>query len=189
MTEHEKYFHELDKLEIRESQSNDSIGQIAGYALKFNKPSSAIAPFVEYIAPHALDGVDLSQTLALYDHDYANILGRTDADTLKLEVDDVGLSFVLDLADTSLGRDVYNNVKAGNLRGMSFGFIVENGGDSWKRDDKPVRTINKIAKLNEISVVTMPAYDDTSVSVTRSLDAFLLQSNYKEKVRVYLDEA
>lgn len=185
----ERYFVDTNVLETRKAKSSDSIGQIAGYAIKFDKPSVAEAPFTEYVARTALNGVDMSKVLALYDHDYANILGRIDAGTLALDVDKIGLHFILDLPDTSLGRDVYANVKAGNLKGMSFGFTVAKGGDTWKRDGKPVRVINKIDSLREISVVSVPAYDDTSVLVTRSLDAFLLgekEQIYRAKIKELL---
>jgi HK97 family phage prohead protease len=72
---------------------------------------------------------------------------------------------------------------------MSFGFTVAKGGDVWKRDGKPVRVINKIDSLREISVVSVPAYDDTSVLVTRSLDAFLLgekEQIYRAKIKELL---
>lgn len=86
------------KLEIRDANKKAGfIGQIAGYAIVFNKPSVPNAPFIEYIAPTALDNVDLSDVLALYNHDYANVLGRVDAGTLKLSIDKVGLHFVLEI--------------------------------------------------------------------------------------------
>ena len=174
-------------LQAKKSKTDGNfIGQISGYALKFNTPSTAAAPFTEYISPHALDGVDLSKVLALYDHKYGNILGRVDAGTLKLKVDKIGLHFELEMPNTSLGKDVYNNVKAGNLSSMSFGFVVANGGDSWKRQGKPVRTINQIAQLNEISVVSVPAYDDTNIKVTRSLND-MKSHDYKTKLKYYLD--
>ena len=73
---------------------------------------------------------------------------------------------------------------------MSFGFTVAKGGDSWNRmNTKPTRTINKIEKINEISIVSMPAYDDTSVNVTRNFDSFkkYKEQNYRQKVIYYLD--
>ena len=179
------------KLEIRDANKKAGfIGQIAGYAIVFNKPSVPNAPFIEYIAPTALNNVDLSDVLALYNHDYANVLGRVDAGTLKLSIDNVGLHFVLDMPDTTVGHDVYNNIKAGNLKGMSFGFSVADGGDSWKQGaSKPIRTINQLQTLGEISVVSKPAYDDTSINVTRSIKQFEDERTrkYKEKVRAYLD--
>lgn len=179
------------KLEIRDANKKAGfIGQIAGYAIVFNKPSVPDAPFIEYIAPTALNNVDLSDVLALYNHDYANVLGRVDAGTLQLSIDKVGLHFVLDMPDTTVGHDVYNNIKAGNLKGMSFGFVVADGGDSWQQGaSKPIRTINQLQTLGEISVVSKPAYDDTSINVTRSIKQFEDERTrkYKEKVRAYLD--
>lgn len=183
-----RYF-DSTELETRSPTNTGFIGQIAGYAIKFNTPSTAMAPFIEYIAPTVLDNVDLSDVLALYNHDYANVLGRVDAGTLKLSIDKVGLHFVLDMPDTTVGHDVYNNIKAGNLKGMSFGFSVADGGDSWQQGaDSPIRIINQLQTLSEISVVSRPAYDDTSVQVTRSMDAFLSERTrkYKEKVKIYL---
>ena len=184
-----RYF-DSTELETRSPTNTGFIGQIAGYAIKFNTPSTAMAPFIEYIAPIALDNVDLSDVLALYNHDYANVLGRVDAGTLKLSIDKVGLHFVLDMPDTTVGHDVYNNIKAGNLKGMSFGFVVADGGDSWRQGaSKPIRTINQLQTLGEISVVSKPAYDDTSINVTRSIKQFEDERTrkYKEKVRAYLD--
>lgn len=179
------------KLEIRDANKKAGfIGQIAGYAIVFNKPSVPNAPFIEYISSSALNNVDLSDVLALYNHDYANVLGRVDAGTLKLSIDNVGLHFVLDMPDTTVGHDVYNNIKAGNLKGMSFGFVVADGGGSWRQGaSKPIRTINQLQTLGEISVVSKPAYDDTSINVTRSIKQFEDERTrkYKEKVRAYLD--
>lgn len=55
------------------------------------------APFIEYISSSALNNVDLSDVLALYNHDYANVLGRVDAGTLQLSIDKIGLHFILDM--------------------------------------------------------------------------------------------
>lgn len=186
-TEH--HYAESGEFELRSAAVSDSIGQISGYALKFNKPSTAIGAFIEYIDPNALNGVDLSKALALYDHNYANVLGRVDAETLDLTVDEVGLRFVIDLPNTTLGRDVYANVKAGNLKSMSFTFKIAKGGDTWKNGEKPIRIIKQVAIFEEISVVSVPAYEDTSVMVTRSLEHFLFSQQdeqYFEKVRVFL---
>ena len=189
MIEIEQHHVDNGELEVRSSSDGKFVGQIAGYALKFDKPSVSRGKFVEYICAGAFNGVDLTEVLALFEHNYASLLGRVDAGTLSLNVDDVGLHFVLDIPDTTLGRDVYNNVKLGNLKGMSFSFHLAKGGDEWKQGEKPIRIINKIKSLEEISVVSVPAYEDTSVQVTRSLNAFFdeqNEQNYREKVRIYL---
>ncbi|MGX6409236.1 HK97 family phage prohead protease [Weissella confusa] len=168
------------------SGKRGTVGELSGYALKFDSPSVENGPFVEYISRNALANVDLTKVLALFEHDYSKVLGRVDAGTLKLNVDNVGLHFVLEIADTTFGKDVYNNVKVGNLKNMSFGFVVAKGGDTWKQGKKPVRIINEFAELKEISVVSVPAYDDTDVLVTRNF-AGNPDDLYREKVKLYLD--
>ncbi|WP_195556311.1 HK97 family phage prohead protease, partial [Weissella cibaria] len=68
MTETEYRAVPLDVGELRASQNDDSIGQIAGYAIVWDTPSTNL-PFTEVIKAGALDGVDLSGVLALYNHD------------------------------------------------------------------------------------------------------------------------
>ncbi|MCT0040321.1 HK97 family phage prohead protease [Weissella confusa] len=186
MTEVEYRAVPLNVGELRASQNNDSIGQIAGYAIVWDTPSTNL-PFTEVIKFGALDGVDLSGVLALYNHDFANVLGRVDAGTLKLNVDDHGLHFVLDIPDTTLGHDVYTNIKNGNLKGLSFRFTIANGGEQWKQiNGQPTRVISKIATMREISLVSVPAYDDTSVEVTRSFKEFTEAQHYKAKALAVL---
>lgn len=173
---------EIDSGELRSSTDDNSIGQISGYAIVWDTPSTNL-PFIEVIQKGALEGVDLSETLALYDHNFANVLGRADANTLKLNVDDHGLHFVLDIPDTTLGHDVYTNIKNGNLRGLSFRFTIADGGERWQHiDGQPTRVISKIDTMREISLVSVPAYDDTSVEVTRSFKEYTKQTEYRAKV-------
>ncbi|MCT0949835.1 HK97 family phage prohead protease [Weissella confusa] len=186
MTEVEYRAVELDSSELQSGQADDSIGQIAGYAIVWDTPSTNL-PFTEVIKAGALDGVDLSGVLALYNHDFANVLGRVDAGTLKLDVDKHGLHFVLDIPDTTLGHDVYTQIKNGNLKGLSFRFTIAADGEDWKNvNGEPVRYISKIATMREISIVSVPAYDDTSVEVTRSFKEFRETQNYKDKVLAIL---
>lgn len=100
--------------------------------------------------------------LALMDHDPARVLGRTRSGTLRLSEDTRGLSFSLDLPDTQPGRDVLELAQRNDLGGMSFGFVVPRGGDSWKGERRSLRTVT----LREISVVSsFPAYPDTSLAL------------------------
>ena len=74
---------------------------------------------------------------------------------------------------SSLGHDVYNQIKNGNLKGLSFRFTIAEGGENWKNiNGKPTRVISKIGSMREISVVAIPAYDATSIEVTRSFKEF-----------------
>lgn len=154
-------------LELREA-SEKNPAEITGYAIVFDDFSQDLGGFVERIDPHALDKTDLSQVRLLYNHDYANILSRSDAGSLTLKQDDHGLAFTATLPDTTLGHDVLTNIRNGNLQGCSFGFTINE--DSWNYDNMLVeRTVTDIDRLFELSITPIPAYADTSVS-TRSLE-------------------
>lgn len=103
--------------------------------------------------------------VALRDHDPALLLGRTASGTLRLGIDDDGLAFEVDLPDTAYARDVRELVARGDLRGASFGFLP--GKDSLDRgpDGRQVRTHTSIKRLLDVSVVAMPAYEGTSVTL------------------------
>lgn len=116
---------------------------------------------VELIKPGAvtasLAGRDI---LALVDHDAGKVLGRTRSGTLRLWEDERGVSFEIDLPETTAARDVLALVERGDAGGMSFGFTVPKGGDEWRGLRRTLHTI----VLHEISVITShPAYAVTTV--------------------------
>lgn len=153
---------------------------VSGYALKFGQPSKDLGGFVEVITPEALKEVDLSNVFLLYGHDYSKPLASTKAGTLKLEVDEVGLHFEAELTDTSYSNDVYENIVKGVIDSMSFGFVL--GIDSFDKseDGTITRSIESVKSLNEISIVTIPAYDSTNVQVNkRSYEAFMNNQSTK----------
>jgi HK97 family phage prohead protease len=121
------------------------------------------AEYREVVSPHALDGVDISDTPLKYNHDKAkaNILARQRDKSLQVSVDDTGVHFSAEMR-SNLGKDVYSAVKAGDISGCSFGFICEKD-HIEKRDNAVVRYIDKIAKLTDLSIVDDPAYKQTSV--------------------------
>ncbi|WP_127849478.1 phage major capsid protein [Lacticaseibacillus hulanensis] len=148
--------------------------QIEGYAALFGEASRPM-PFYEVIEPGALDGIDLSDVQLLFGHDFNNILARADSGTLTVKVDDKGLFFVATLPDTQLGRDTYTNIKNGNVKGCSFRYTDADGGVGWGEDDdgNTVRHVYQIADVFELSLTSLPSYDETSVAVKRSYDDYL----------------
>lgn len=175
------------QLEIRQLHEfvNDN-NVVEGYALKFNKPSKDLGGFIETIDARALDGVNMEDVKLFLNHDSGNLLGRTKSGTLQLSVDEVGLKFRCELPNTTLGNDVMELVKRGDLSQCSFGFTVAE--DEWERiDGKPVRTIKKINTLAEISLVSIPAYEDTDVAVAkRSLENMEVNEMEKRKLELQL---
>ncbi|MCF4062125.1 phage major capsid protein [Pediococcus acidilactici] len=169
----------------KEKVDNKDGKKISGYAIVFNKPSKPIPDgdnsFVEIIDPKALENTDLSDVVMLSNHDYSKPLATVKAGTLKLNVDEKGLHFEATLPNTTDGADTFENVKAGNIDSASFRFA--NATDQWSKDENGniTRTITNIGDIFEISSVTIPTYDDSSVEVAkRSFDQFL-NSNKEKK--------
>lgn len=94
---------------------------------------------------------------------YPLVLGSTRGKTLRLEVDDDGLAFEVDLPDTSYARDLKELVARGDISGMSFGFIP--GRDEWSRGPggRQLRTHTSVKRLLDVSPVAYPAYGGTEV--------------------------
>ncbi|WEB31248.1 HK97 family phage prohead protease [Lactobacillus mulieris] len=161
---------QLASLTTRDAENGSH--KITGYGMLFNQPSVPM-PFIEYIKPEALDGLDLSSVMLLRSHDFDQILARVDSGTLSVRVDDKGLYFEATMPDTTLGNDTLADIKAGNIKGCSIGFNI--GDDDWSRDDsgQTIHQINEISQLNEISLTPIPAYQQTSANVERSLKQFL----------------
>lgn len=152
--------------------AEDSERKIQGYAAVFNKVTRLSERLHEKIMPGAFRSSIQNDVRALWGHDINQVIGRSTNGSLKLNEDDVGLRFELNLPDTVAGRDAYTLVKGGYVSGVSFGFRVKK--DSWERggDSQPhVRTLIDV-ELIEISPTAFPAYPETFVSA-RSLDSIL----------------
>lgn len=144
---------------------DDEEMKIQGYALRFNEESNLLGEFYEVISPEALEEADMSDVRMLINHDQNYVIGRTTAGTLDLEVTEEGLYFRCTLPPTSYARDIYENIKLGNVSQCSFGMVVGSDGDSFERRDDGIfkRTINKIQSIFDCSVVSFPAYNSSSV--------------------------
>lgn len=157
-------------------------GRITGRPIVYNSETD-IGPFFERIAPGALDEADLRDVRLLVNHDTNRIpLARSrrnnENSTMQLLPVVEGMDFRadLDIENNAEARALYSAIERGDISGMSFMFTID--ADEWEglETDKPTRTITKISKVFEISAVTFPAYEDTSISVQRSLDNAALES-------------
>ena len=145
------------------TEMNENECILKGYVNKYNTRSQDLGGFYEEIRKGAFDdSLQDNQVLALYGHDYNKPLGRLGAN-LSLRSDDIGLYFELRVnPNVSWAKDTYELVKDGVLTGMSFGFCCKD--DDWNEENgNAIRSVNK-AELFEISVVSSPAYLDSSVS-------------------------
>jgi uncharacterized protein len=154
--------------EVPELRADAAKRTLTGYAAVFNSGADIGGSFREVIAPGAFtETLANSDVRALVDHDSGRLIGRKSNGTLRLEQDARGLRVEIDLPDTTDGRDLAELVGRGDLDGMSFGFIVRH--DEWdETSTPPTRTIHAV-ELREVSAVTFPAYDDTSLAL-RSLN-------------------
>jgi len=144
---------------------------VRGHAAVFGQ-TAALPNHYEQIKRGAFDAAlkDTSTDVrALFNHDPSSLLGRQSSGTLRLGTDAEGLTFEVDLPDTTLGRDVAELMERGDITGASFGFIP--GEDEWSRakDGRRVRSHTSVRRLVDVSVVTFPAYDGASVAL-RCLD-------------------
>ena len=164
--------------------------QLEGYALLFNSPSKDLGGFIEEIDPQALQNTDLSQVLFLNDHNFNQPIAKVGSG-LTLDVDNQGLHFVVDIDDSvSYEADLYNLIQKGVVTSMSFGFELpdDGSGEAWSEDPTTgvvTRLITNIQTLYEISAVSIPAYDASSVA-TRGYDSFInnkKQNNSKGEKR------
>lgn len=149
------------------TRAEDGNLYIEGYFAVFGSEYRMWENAIETIDEDAFDDTLDGDIRALVNHDSTLVLGRTTAGTLILRVDRVGLwgSITINQADQD-AMNLYERVKRGDVSQCSFGFdivdqsteVMENGTTVWK--------LRKV-KLYEVSVVTFPAYEDTSVEARR----------------------
>jgi HK97 family phage prohead protease len=154
------------------ASGSESKPVLQGYAVVYGSKSLDLGGFKEVIQPGAFTRCLRSNPdiFCIADHDKTKILGRTSAGTLRLKDDSHGLGFSLDVPNTTLGNDIYESVKRGDIRGCSFCFraVDEDWSENSKDNPQYVRTVNDADLLDEITVTAWPAYQATNVSA-RSL--------------------
>ena len=136
----------------------------------------------ETIEPGAFDGQTEGDVRALINHDTGLVLGRTTAGTLELRTDEKGLWGRIHINPNDQdAMNCYERVKRGDVSQCSFGFdIVEQ--DVEYAEGQPTAWKIKAVKLYEVSVVTFPAYEDTSVEA-RKADAENIRKRENEAWR------
>lgn len=148
-----------ENLKARNDTDNNEKMIVEGYAVVFDSP--ATHGFTEIIDRNAFNGCDMKDVPMKYNHDDSHlILARTRNNSLQLSVDDKGLLIRAELINTTSNIDIYKSIQAGLLDKMSFAFTVEE--EKWDLSTD-TRTILKIDRLYDVSVVDTPFYDTTSI--------------------------
>lgn len=154
------------QIEQRDADTQEDM-ILVGYPILFDTPTTigkGDNVYTEVIQRGALDGVDFNDTRLIYNHDMNKIpLART-GKTMELYVDEVGLRMRATLPNTEEARGVYTAVQRGDLENMSFAFTVSDDGHIYDAGTR-TRSIHKIDKVFEVSIVPYPAYKETVVSV------------------------
>ena len=141
---------------------------IEGYFSVFNRDYELWPGAVEQVAPGAFRETLGGDIRALANHDTRLVLGRTTTGTLTLREDDKGLFGTIKMNEQdSDAMNLYARVQRGDVSQCSFGFDILDEEFTERSDGSVLWTIRKV-KLYEVSVVTFPAYTDTSVEVRRT---------------------
>ena len=149
---------------------------VSGYASTFDEPytlySDDYVTFREVVDPKAFDNTDMSDVIMQYDHE-GRVIARTKNNTLEVTPDEQGLFIKAELNGTELGRELYDEIRGGYTDKMSFGFTIDRTEETRTdlEDGKIdiLRRILSVSKLYDVSAVSIPANDGTSISVeTRS---------------------
>ena len=170
--------------EVRAVETHDGTMKIGGYAATFNSEASGLN-FREMIAPGAFTRALASTdpVFLLVNHDMEGIpLASTQSGTLKLRQDNTGLYMEATLDQTNpKAQELSSAIRRGDMDKMSFAFTVTPDGQT--REDG-LRTIQDIERLYEVSVVTLPAYDSTSVGMRKADEPDLELAKRKLKLKV-----
>jgi HK97 family phage prohead protease len=159
------------EFEIRaeETGNEERAGRLTGTPIVFNQVTD-LGWIREVIEPGALDDADLKDVRFLVGHDTSGIpLARSrnnnENSTMQLTVNENGMDIRvdLDIENNPRAKELYSAVKRGDISGMSFMFTVDK--DAWEdlESEQPLRRITAISRVLEVSAVTFPAYEGTSL--------------------------
>ena len=180
----------ITEIRATDPAGNENAMILTGRPIVYDQPTTINDPageYIEVIKRGALDGADLSDVRLIYNHDTNKVpLARTPK-TMELETSAAGLEMKATLPNTEGAREVYESVKRGDLTGMSFAFTVEPGGDSYDPETN-TRTITKIAKVYECSVVMFPAYPQTSVEARNAQTESVRQYQAKQRLKILCNQ-
>lgn len=154
--------------------------EVRGYASTFNEPYTLYEDdsmvIQERVSPNAFEDADMSDVIMQYDHQ-GRVFARMSNGTLEVKPDDKGLAIRANLGGTDIGRQLYEEIKGGYTTKMSYGYKVAS--DTWENrvmgDGRSLdlRTITQISKVYDVSAVSLPANDGTSISVRSLTDGVI----------------
>lgn len=151
---------------------------VKGYATTFDEPYTLYEDedyiIREVIDSKAFEETDMSDVIMQYNHE-GRVFARISNGTLKLATDERGLEIEANLGGTEIGRNLYEEIEGGYTNKMSMGFKVDRSADVWTKEEAngktmEIRRIQRILKLYDVSAVSIPANNFTSISVRTLVD-------------------
>lgn len=178
------------EFEVRAESDEIHGNYLAGRPIVYNASTNIGGMFNEIIERGALDNADLRDVAFLVNHDNTKLpLARSRRNninsTMQMEIDSEGMAIRVDLdtENNSEARALYSACKRGDISGMSFAFSVD--ADEWTglETEMPTRHIRAISRVMEVSAVTWPAYEQTSIEA-RDVEALDNAKAALEKVKL-----
>jgi HK97 family phage prohead protease len=175
-------------IEYRDVGNGEKRPVIVGYAAVFNSESRNLGGFVEVIHPNAFDEVLATNpdVIGVYNHSKDKLLARSANGTLKLKPDSYGLRYEMGpLPRTQTAEEVVELVAGGYVTGSSFAFAIKNTGsqrgESWSVTSGGLRKreVRSIGKLEDVGPVVRPAFEASSVIVSRRAIEMALGDAYR----------
>ena len=175
--------------EVRAEENEEHGSTLTGRPIVYNATTD-LGFFFERIDQGALDNADLRDVKFLVNHDTGMIpLARSrrnnENSTMQMIIGSAGMDIRVDLdtENNAEARALYSSVKRGDLSGMSFMFTVDR--DEWQDldTDKPTRIIKGISRVFEVSAVTFPAYEQTSITARTAEEALERAKSALESAR------
>lgn len=178
---------QVEQLEVR-AATDDEPPVIRGYAAVFNQLSDDLGGFREKIRPGAFaTSIAQNDVRALWNHDSNYVLGRNRASTLMLDEDDAGLRVQIMPPDTQWANDLIVSMQRGDVDQMSFGFMTR--ADEWQQTDGgTVRELIDV-DLFDVSIVTFPAYPQTSAEARAKADSIVAAGAGGDEQQADMDAA
>lgn len=173
---------DITGLELRAGDDADDL-VVEGYATTFNDPYELWREegyvFIEQVDAHAFDRCAMSDVIFQFNHE-GRVFARTRNHTLELFIDDHGLKIRAHLGGTTIGRQLYEEIKGGYIDRMSFGFTVRNDDravteDATSGEVTVLRTLLAIDRLYDVSAVSFPANDGTEISARSYCDGVIAE--------------
>lgn len=176
-------------LEAKDVEGEQEEEVVEGYATTYNEPYHLMRfqgkddytiEVKEEVDRHAFDDTDMSDVIMQYDHQ-GRVFARLSNDTLELDKDnEKGLYIRANLGGTDIGKQLYQEIKGGYTNKMSFGFTIEKASElrqieSDEADEVYVYTIEKVGKLYDVSAVSLPQNDFTSISARNFNDGEIVK--------------